>query len=219
MFAPPERERTGAGRFDDPRRHHPRAQASGFRVVYCSTSLYGSFVETLQKFRPSLATLAGIGRTETDVSDVTGTVPSSWVLRRHWGRASLSTQGQFVDCAASETFASLREQPHLAAIALELGVADIDISAVTSPHRLLTQAIAAHVHESIPDCAGIRYVSRFGTDIDFECWAVFADRVRFRPIETDRAIPMDQTDFQRALSTLKLSLDLRSAQLGSERNR
>lgn len=206
VFTAPDWEHTGAGRFDDPKRGQRLDQASGFRIVYCATSLYGSFIETLHKFRPSLAVMAGTGVREADCGAVAGTVPASWVARRHWGRAEVSPRGTFVDCATGETFAWIREQHHLASIAYELGIDDIDVSAVTGPHRRLTQAIASYIHQSLPDCKGIRYVSRFGTDFDFECWAVFADRVQFQEIEADRTIPEDHVDLQRALSALNLKL-------------
>lgn len=207
VFAPPDWEHSGSGRYDDPRRLEPFDASRNFRVVYGSTSLFGSFVETLQKFRPSLAVLAGVGSGGSTPTGATGQIPSGWLARRHWAEAKVATQCRFADCAAGETFASLREQPKLAAIAVELGIDDIDVSAVTGPYRPLTQAVAAHVHETIPDCAGIRYVSRFGTEIDFECWAIFADRVLFRTVEPDRQISPNLPEFQRAMTALNLSLN------------
>lgn len=48
------------------------------------------------------------------------------------------------------------------------------------PSRNLTQEIARHIYEQEIDgeplYAGIRYISRLGQD--WECWAVFADRIR-----------------------------------------
>jgi hypothetical protein len=71
----------------------------------------------------------------------------------------------------------------LAPLARRLGVTDIDLSSLTSPQRRFTQGIARYIHEVTgPEAqrfAGIRYPSRLNAD--WECWAVFDDRIRHAP--------------------------------------
>ncbi len=76
----------------------------------------------------------------------------------------------------------------LAPMAARLGLADIDLSAVTGPQRELTQEAALHVYQQMdsagaPLFGGLRYVSRFNPQ--WECWAVFVDRARQRPLKVD----------------------------------
>lgn len=200
VFSSPDHGHSGHGRFDAPARTIADTASSSYPVVYCCSSLHGAFIETLQKFRPSLGIVAQLG------PDAGGSVPQAWANRRSWSQAAIGSDVIFVDSASSETLASLRSQRHLAVMADELGLPDIDLSALTGPHRRLTQAVSLHIHTSIPEAAGVRFVSRFGSDRNFECWAVFADRVRLDPGNPDRPVLVDLPEFRLALGTLGLSL-------------
>jgi hypothetical protein len=85
---------------------------------------------------------------------------------------------RFVDVAHPDTLAAMRT--HFAAVALDLGYRDVDLSTITSGDRRLTQRVARYVYERTGDAgrpafAGLRYVSRHGAA--WECWALFADRL------------------------------------------
>lgn len=167
--------------------------------MYCCSSLRGVLVETLQKFRPSLGIVAQLG------PEADGSVPQEWAIRRSWNQTVIGTGAMFVDSASAETLASLRAQRHLAIIAEDLGLADIDLSALTGPHRRLTQAVSVHIRSVVPEAAGIRYMSRFGSDHSFKCWAVFGDRVQLDVQVPDRPVRHDLPEFRHVLRTLGLT--------------
>lgn len=73
----------------------------------------------------------------------------------------------------------------LAPFASRLGIADVDLAALTSHHRQFTQSIARYIHgqrcieTNRPQFAGIRCLSRLNPG--WRCWAAFDDRVRLGP--------------------------------------
>ncbi len=72
----------------------------------------------------------------------------------------------------------------MATQARDLGISDIDESAVLGPAREFTQAIARYFYEygepsDRTAFAGLRYTSRL--NLEWECWALFADRIRHSP--------------------------------------
>ncbi len=72
----------------------------------------------------------------------------------------------------------------LAPLATRLGITDVDLGTVTGAQRRFTQDIARYVHQQVdvdgrPRFAGIRYPSRLNPE--WECWAVFDDRIRHLP--------------------------------------
>lgn len=152
VFSPPDVRNAGHGRFDAPVRSAAVASQTSFAVMYCCSSLLGALVETLQKFRPSLGIVAQLG------PEADGSVPQEWAIRRSWNQTVIGTGAMFVDSASAETLASLRAQRHLAIIAEDLGLADIDLSALTGPHRRLTQAMSVHIRSVVPEAAGTRYM-------------------------------------------------------------
>jgi hypothetical protein len=88
-------------------------------------------------------------------------------------------QGAFVDIGDAQTLKMFRRI--LAPTALTLNLPDLDFSALSGPARQLTQEAARFVYEQragggVPLYAGIRYTSRLHRT--WECWAVFADRLR-----------------------------------------
>ena len=212
VFSPADWRNAGRGRFDDPIKYVERREHELFRTVYCATHLTGSFVETLQTIQPLLTSIAELDeggpisdRLEGHARiDLEGAVPVDWRTRRHWGRAQINTSGRFVDVVAAESVASVRNTSSLARLALELRLDDIDISAIVGPKRALTQAIARHIYTSIPDCCGIRYVSRFSTDQDFECWAAFDDRVQFEVLTANEPVLITTPGFEEAMKILQL---------------
>jgi hypothetical protein len=179
---------TFGGRFDDPsgRRGVPPEQR--FRTLYLSTTPSGAFGEVLARFRPDLAVLAALGSAPPGA----GAVPTDWHAVRRLGVTILDATTSFVDIGAAHTLKILR--PILAPLATELGLPDIDLSAVTGPSRVFTQEAARYVYEQRDDAgqpcyAGIRYTSRL--DHSWECWAAFGDRVRHRVVRVDSTTASD----------------------------
>jgi hypothetical protein len=218
VFAPANWSHSGRSRFDDPLRlrnaDQPFDPARNFQVVYGASTLTAAFVETLQALRPSLhdiARLRDIAKlrdidTEEPVDRLAGRISATWRARRHWGVANLPAALKFVDIAAAETLQDLRETPKLARIADACGLPDIDVSAVTGPSRRFTQSIARFIYQSEPNYAGIRYLSRFGTDNEYECWAVFTDRANFGAVPP-HPIPATIPDLITAATHLNLTID------------
>ena len=199
-FAPPpwaialaRADKSFGGRFDDPGLAEGRTEAECFRVIYCATTPIACFGELLAAFRPSLSLFANL---RTDVNDEEtveeslgelirsgdpgwGVFPVGWAESRRLDRTSLLPELVFVDIASTETQTYLR--PYMARLCLELGLDDLDLSTVSGPQRRLTQACARHFHGQldelgVPRFAGIRYLSRHSAD--WECWAIFSDRLR-----------------------------------------
>ncbi len=185
-FLPPSWERADAdgifgNRFDDPGKADGLAEDERFRVIYAATQRDGAFAETIAHFRPDLeavAALRAIRGATGEPQPLTGTVSARWREMRGVGRLLLHPALRFVDVAHPDTLAELRT--HFAPLAVELGHRDVDLSAMTSGDRRLTQRVARYVHERTdadggPLFAGLRYISRHGAS--WECWALFADRL------------------------------------------
>jgi len=136
-------------------------------VLYASSLRLGCFLETLARFRLDLTLLAELAEIEGE-DDFTplGTVPREWCASRVIG--SGRAFGSYADIYASEWIGRLRTE--LAAECVNLGVADLDASALqrTLPRRL-TQLASRVVYEAGFD--GIRYRSKYGHDI--RNWALF----------------------------------------------
>jgi hypothetical protein len=232
-FAPPDWDRadtdgTFGNRFDDPSAEDGAPPARRFRTIYCATQRAAAFGETMARFRPSLALLAQLSAIDDDepleralagaidpVDPRRGLVPADWRLRRRVGHTVLDPSLRFVDLASGETMQHLRTT--LAPLARRLGVADIDLSSVTGPQRRLTQAIARHVHDrrdrnGRPRFAGIRYLSRL--DAEWECWAVFDDRMRHVagcPGFPTTVLP-DDTDLMQVAKQFNLTIEVFTGQ-------
>lgn len=180
---------TFGNRFDDPRMHLP--EVDRFRVIYCATERQVAFAETLARMRPSLRSLAGIRLVDDDdalapsvpnASDpefpYRGLIGENWRLPRVIGHTILNADMPFVDLGTASTSQYLRSV--LAREAVEHGATDIDQSLLMESNRGFTRVVARHFYEQLNEdgsakFAGIRYISRH--DTNWECWAVFADRM------------------------------------------
>jgi hypothetical protein len=152
-------DRTFGNRFDDPN--------GDYRVIYASSARLGCFLETLARYRPDMAVYAELNEIEgADDFVPAGVVPREWLHDRVMGSAT--AHGTFADIGASEWIERLRHA--LAPLLIRLGIPDFDASVLQrSGPRLLTQNVSAVVYRL--GFHGIRYLSRYGHDI--ENWALF----------------------------------------------
>lgn len=199
-FSPPDWDRaapdgTFGNRFDDPSAEDGLPPEHRFRVIYCATQRAATFGETVARFRVSLSLLGALQeiddeesigeslRGAVDPDDPShGLLPADWRMRRRIGHTLLDPSLRFVDLSNAGTMQHLRTV--LAALADRLGLVDVDLSSVTSQQRRFTQGIARYIYEQadesgVPLFAGIRYPSRLNPQ--WECWAIFADRIRHLP--------------------------------------
>lgn len=181
---------TFGNRFDDPGNTDVNRLEQRFRTIYCATHKAGAFGETLARYRPSVsfvarlrdsaiaegenadAILEDLGDSRDPTYPDRGLVPISWRLDRHVGVARIDPSLRCVDITNVRTLNHLRSV--VAPTATELELTDVDLSAVTSSARPLTQACARYIYEQ--GFAGIRYLSRLNAD--WECWALFDTRLR-----------------------------------------
>lgn len=199
-FSPPEWDRahedgTFGNRFDDPTKDEGRSDEERFRVIYCATQRTAMFGETLARFRPSLSLMSALDEIEDDEplevslsgaldpdDRMRGLIDADWRLRRRIGHTILNPMLRFVDITDGETIHHLRTA--CAPLATRLNLGDIDLSVLTSQERRFTQGCARYIYDQsdgsgTPLFAGIHYPSRL--DPEWECWAVFGDRVRHMP--------------------------------------
>lgn len=195
------------GRFDDPRGRYGVSPRHRYRMLYLASHPAGAFGETVARFRPSIRTLSQIGTSSSFQRHGHGIIPREWRMARRIGATVISVDLPVVDLAHAETIQALR--PVLASVAARLGRVDVDLSAVTGPERELTQELALHVYqqqdrEKKPLFAGLRYVSRFNPQ--WECWALFVDRLRQRPLKVDM-IAADDPHLYDAARVLNLAVE------------
>jgi hypothetical protein len=135
--------------------------------LYASSARLGCFLETLARYRPDLTLFAELQEIEGEDDFVpAGIVPREWFEIRVIGSAE--AHGRFADVGASEWIATLRRK--LAPLLIQLGVPDFDASVLQrSGPRRLTHHVSQFVYRR--DFNGIRYLSRYGHDI--ENWALF----------------------------------------------
>ena len=171
-----EWEYVGEGRFDDP--EQPRT----FRVLYAAEQRLAAFVETLQKWRPSIEALAALelvlpapGGGDAP-EEAAGVFPADWRLKRRIGVLRLLPDQRWLDLREHETRETLRAR--LASTLQTFGYADFDLGDALGRDRRLTRAIARFTYED--GFQGIAYTSRF--DDNFDCWAIFAG-ARFEPVD------------------------------------
>ncbi len=207
-LAPPswayaEADGTFGNRFDDPSARRGVPPDGRFRMLYVDTTSAGAFGETIARRRPNLESLARAGVTAVPRP----VVSASWRQMRRLGVTVLTMSLPFVDITAAATLTALR--PALAAVALEAGLSDVDLSAETRPGRLLTEA-ARYIYEQrdiagAPRYAGVRYLSRLNPD--WECWAVFVDRLRHRVVRSGAEIRADDPGLYEASALLALGVE------------
>lgn len=191
---------TFGNRWDDP--------LGSYRVLYASTLRVGTFIETLARFRPDLAVVAGLEEIEgDDDAPSPGVVPRRWLQGRRIGEATIA--GAFVDIGDAGSLATLRV--HLAARAIHYGLSEIDAATIRlhAPRRF-TQEVSRLLYECHEDhggSAGIRYRSRLGDQ--FVNWAIFEpppDTGPELPPGSSREIEPDDPDLLEALRLLNLKL-------------
>jgi len=169
-----------------------------FEVQYFGTTRAACYAETLAPRRPSPAyadLLRQSGEWSTHMGP--GTVEAEW-RRKRVLTCSLSeqTNERFLDISHHRSIAWLNAQ--LPSLLVALGFETITLSEVTQGDRRLTRSISSWLHglrdgEGQPLFDGVRYPSRHGED--FECWAVFADRVLMRTLLT-QTVELDDPDLK-----------------------
>lgn len=216
-FAPPDwgyalPDGTFGNRFDDPSAGRGLPEEERYRIAYCATERAGAFGETIARFRPSMDLLAGLEEVEDEEAldpDLEGgIVPEEWRLSRCVGSTRLAPDLLFADLPAPQTMRVLREE--LTETAGRLGLEDLDLSAVTGPHRRLTQEAARYVYDltddsADPTFAGIRYLSRLNPS--WELWAIFYDRMRHTTSEVAEPIRFDDPGLAEASTLLGLRVE------------
>jgi hypothetical protein len=108
------------------------------------------------------------------VTGPAGRVPAGWRTKRFLGQgAPDELSGSFAAIGAAATLATLRRE--LAAVAVELGVEDIDAGVIrldySAKFRAFTQAISRFVYQRAEEPAGIFYLGQHGDDV--ENYAIF----------------------------------------------
>ena len=230
VFAPPSwkfadpADGTFKNRFDDPSLDKGNGPDRRFRVIYCATSRACALMESTAQFRRSMSTLA---RLRIDVEDVDegpgdilsealdpedpqrGILSANWRLHRQIGQNPAGPALRFVDVTATATLNHLRYA--LADVVMELGLQDIDLSAVTGPQRTLTQRIARHVYDQVdpegrPRFAGIRYLSHYGGD--HECWAIFDTRMVHHDTYVEQTLLPDDPDLLSVAHAFGLTIEV-----------
>ena len=192
-FALPDWDRVGqdgtfGNRFDDPAELAGVGTDERFRTLYCATRRITAFGETLARFRPDPTLIAKLALVDDDepieaaLSGAVdpefprhGLIPNDWIGRRRIGHALIDPDNRFVDLGAAESLAHLNTE--LRSWLRLWGLKEVDLSTVTSQHRVLTQFAARHIYTL--EYAGIRYVSRL--DSSWECWALFEGRFNYQP--------------------------------------
>jgi hypothetical protein len=99
-----------------------------YRVLYASSQRLGCFVETLARFRVDVSFIADLALMENGEDDFTaiGTVRRAWIKGRCIGTANV--EGEYADIYALGWVSHLRTA--LAAVAVKLGMEDIDLSSL-----------------------------------------------------------------------------------------
>jgi hypothetical protein len=178
-----------ANRWDDP--------LAVYRVVYGSSHRRGCFLETLARFRSDPAVLIGLQEIEGDDDFVEPAgVPREWLTPRVISAGGIS--GEYADVGHS-SWIGYMSRP-LARECVRYGVSTLDAAALYSAApRGFTQAASRFVFESASGYAGIRYLSRFGHDI--ENWAIFEPfGTRIRALDSGLPIEERDPDLEEAMS-------------------
>ena len=211
-----------SSRFDDPR--IDLEEQLRFRVIYCATDRQCALGETLADFRPPMLRLAAKLDTVLDDEPLEDSYPSTndpedrsrglveaaWRIKRVMGHTILERGLQFVDLGSARTLQQLRAS--FGDWAPDIAPRDVDQSLVMGPSRETTQRIARYIYEQtdeagVPRFAGIRYISRL--DQDWECWALFSDRIRHIPgmPGIPKTIFPDDPDLLAVASVFRLTIE------------
>lgn len=175
-------------RFDDPSERWGTPQTERYRVFYCATERFASFVESFDyaKRKPGIPSLAErisafvLDADDDPFEETRPIIPNKWFETKRLACATPTKPLTFVDLASDETLAALNSCKALKKTAREQGYPTITEDAIRSGKRRLTQEIAYTLYGVADDggepVAGIRYISRFPER--WECWALFDTRVR-----------------------------------------
>lgn len=161
---------TFGNRWDDP--------DSEYRVLYASTERLSCFMETIGRFPGDPQVRAGLDEIVLEPGEVDHAlgpgelVVADWLARRMIATASVT--GSFAEVGTSDSLAYLHTQ--VAHLLSDFGLEELDVAAIRSVRRELTQQISRIVFEcSTPQGRrafdGIQYLSRYG--YEFENWAIF----------------------------------------------
>ena len=215
-FAPPPweyvfKDGTFNNRYDDPRADRNVPEEERFRVIYCATRRAGAYGETIAPYRKSLSLLASLQEIDDDEpldrELEGGIVPKEYRSQRVLGTTRLSDGLRFADIGNGETYTVLRAE--LAQWLVKLGLADLDLSAITSSQRRLSQEVARYVYELADEghtfFSGIRYPSRL--NVEWELWAIFCDRMEHSPEEVAGVIVEDDPELQEAAKVLGVRIE------------
>jgi hypothetical protein len=215
-FAPPPWEfafedGTFHNRYDDPRADRGVPEEERFRVVYCATRAAGAYGETIATYRQSPDLLAGLQRVEADEPPDRelkgGIVPEDFRTKRVLGTTRPSRDLRFADTSDGATLTVLRAE--LAQCVVDFGLADFDLSAITSSQRKLSQEVARYIYELADEghtnFAGIRYLSRLHAP--WELWAIFYDRMKHFPVQAAGAITADDEELEEAANILGVEIE------------
>lgn len=205
------------GRFDDPMGDKDLPQEQRFRSIYTASDRQCIFAESLQHARLSFETIQKIlDATDDDEEDADdtfagifdpeftdrGVVRYEWRTSRQVGHAYLDPYLRFADIAHATSLQHLR---------LSLSIENMDLSAATSDQRELTCQCARYVYELTdattwsPSYAGIRYLSHIGGN--WECWAIFDDRIALQDSYTELSIAADDPDLVYLAEIYRLSIE------------
>jgi hypothetical protein len=150
-----------------------------------------------------------LGGTYDPEDPLRGLITEEWRSKRHIGHTHLPPSLRFADITTSSTLQHMRRI--LAPDIHRLKVDDLDLSTVTSPQRKLTQLCARYIYEQIdekgmPAFAGIRFLSHF--DAEWECWAVFENRLVHDGEYIEKTIYPDDEDLMTIGHTFRLTFEI-----------
>lgn len=189
VLLPPEPDRPGLNRFDDP--------DGRIGVRYTATRLIGCLRETLARFRPSpsteavLAAIDGVGPDDLDPPEGDTRAVADWLDAQRVGTVRVTSVGPFIDVERDELLVGLDKHPRVRAAlsaldpAARLDVAWIRLGGTIG--RPVSQAVGVAVREWIPQALGIGYHSRLATDEP--CWAIWE-----RTVVSVMSVALDPAD-------------------------
>jgi hypothetical protein len=165
-------------RFDDVHRR--------FRTIYVGEFAETCLREVLSDLRPKASAIRRF--VEQFKPDAAADVPSapvtaSWRQQHILVRATLELAGPVIDLCDADQLYEI-EQHHISLLD-EHGLDHLDLSAVATKHRAITQSIAADVHDRL-EAAAIRFPSKHD---DNPCVAVFEGRGRLLQCD-EPAVPL-----------------------------
>lgn len=155
-----------------------RFDVPGGGVLYCATTIRGSYLETLAGKRVS-PKIAALVRSDPSGFMAANHIPASWRDERRKFEIGTTNPASFIDLEDLETRQYILEQ--IGELLEPLGVETLDVPDVRGMNRLLTREIARWAYSSLDEegqyqYSGIRYVSKLDNE---ECWAIFDETETF----------------------------------------